>query len=257
MSSKNILFLTLLRIDSIDERGIYSDLLRDLHNKGNKIFVVSPLERRLKLKTNLSITESSRILRIKTLNIQKTNFFEKTLATLAVEYQYIFAVKKYFKEVKFDLIIYSTPPVTFARVINYIKHRDCALSYLLLKDIFPQNAIDLKLFKKGGIIHRFFLRKEKQLYESSDFIGCMSQANVNYLKKHNSSLDFNKIVVNTNSINPNNVSSTVSEKRVTRLRYDIPLNKKIFIYGGNLGRPQGLGFLLETISHIRRSMFIL
>ena len=152
MSSKNILFLTLLRIDSIDERGIYSDLLRDLHNKGNKIFVVSPLERRLKLKTNLSITESSRILRIKTLNIQKTNFFEKTLATLAVEYQYIFAVKKYFKEVKFDLIIYSTPPVTFARVINYIKHRDCALSYLLLKDIFPQNAIDLKLFKKGGII---------------------------------------------------------------------------------------------------------
>ena len=49
MSSKNILFITLLRIDSINERGIYNDLLRDLQNKGNKIFVVSPLERRLKL----------------------------------------------------------------------------------------------------------------------------------------------------------------------------------------------------------------
>ena len=253
MSSKNILFITLLRINSINERGIYNDLLRDLQNKGNKIFVVSPLERRLKLKTNVSITESSQILNIKTLNIQKTNLLEKGLATLAIEYQYLFAIKKYFKEVKFDLIVYSTPPITFSKVINYIKKRDSAFSYLLLKDIFPQNAIDLKLFRKNGIIHNFFRKKEKQLYEISDFIGCMSQANVNYLKKHNPNLDFNKIVINPNSIYPNYVNYTLSEKELVRLKYQIPFDKKIFIYGGNLGKPQGLGFLLETISLTKRS----
>ena len=79
MSSKNILFITLLRVDSINERGIYNDLLRDLQNKGNKIFIASPLERRLKLKTNLSITESSQILNINTLNIQKTNLLDERL----------------------------------------------------------------------------------------------------------------------------------------------------------------------------------
>ena len=253
MSSKNILFITLLRIDSINERGIYNDLLSDLQNKGNNIFVVSPLERRLKLKTNLLITEYSQILNIKTLNIQKTNLLEKGLATLAIEYQYLFAIKKYFKEVKFDLIVYSTPPITFSKVINYIKKRDSAFSYLLLKDIFPQNAIDLKLFRKNGIIHNFFLKKEKQLYAISDYIGCMSQANVDYLKKHNPNLDFNKILINPNSIYPNYINYSLSEKELVRAKYQMPLDKKIFIYGGNLGKPQGLGFLLETISLTKRS----
>lgn len=253
MSSKNILFITLLRIDSINDRGIYNDLLRDLQNKGNKIFVVSPLERRLKLNTNLSITEYSQILNVKTLNIQKTNLLEKGLATLAIEYQYLFAIKKYFKEVKFDLIIYSTPPITFFKVINYIKKRDSAISYLLLKDIFPQNAIDLKLFRKNGIIHNFFLKKEKQLYAISDYIGCMSQANVDYLKKHNPNLDFNKILINPNSIYPNYINYSLLEKERVKLKYQIPLDKKIFIYGGNLGKPQGLGFLLETIRLTKRS----
>ena len=253
MSSKNILFVTLLRIDSLDDRGIYHDLLRDFKNKGHKIFVVSPLERRLKLKTNLSITESSQILNVKTLNIQKTNLLEKGLATLAIEYQYLFAIKKYFNEVKFDLIVYSTPPITFSKVINYIKKRDYAFSYLLLKDIFPQNAIDLKLFRKNGIIHNFFRKKEKQLYAISDIIGCMSQANVVYLKKHNPNLDFNKIVINPNSIYPSYVNYSLSEKELVRLKYQIPLDKKIFVYGGNLGKPQGLGFLLETIRLTKRS----
>jgi len=253
MSSKNILFLTLLRVDSINERGIYNDLLRDLQNKGNKIFIASPLERRLKLKTNLSITESSQILNINTLNIQKTNLLEKGLATLAIEYQYLFAIKKYFKDVKFDLIVYSTPPITFYKVINYIKKRDSAISYLLLKDIFPQNAIDLKLFIKNGIIHKFFLKKEKLLYAISDYIGCMSQANVEYIKKHNPNLDFNKILINPNSINPISTNYSLSEKESIKAKYHIPLYKKIFIYGGNLGKPQGIGFLLETISQTKRS----
>ena len=139
MSCKNILFITLLRIDSIEERGIYHDLLRKIQSKGNKIFIVSPLERRLKLKTNLSVNGNSQILSVKTLNIQKTNLLEKGLATLAIEYQYLFAIKKYFKDVKFDLIIYSTPPITFSKVIGYIKKKDCALSFLLLKVCYCKN----------------------------------------------------------------------------------------------------------------------
>tara|TARA_B110000114_G_C15049725_1_gene380723 strand:+ start:146 stop:1363 length:1218 start_codon:yes stop_codon:yes gene_type:complete len=252
MSGKNILFITLLRVNSISDRGIYNDLLRNLQNKGNKIFVVSPLERRLKLKSNLTITENSQILNIKTLNIQKTNLLEKGLATLVIEYQYLFAIKKYFKEVKFDIIVYSTPPITFSKVINYIKKRDSAFSYLLLKDIFPQNAIDLKLFRRNGLIHKFFLKKEKQLYVISDYIGCMSQANVDYIKKHNPNLDFNKILINPNSIYPNYTNYSLSDKESVKEKYQIPLDKKIFIYGGNLGKPQGLDFLLETIRLTKR-----
>ena len=95
------------------------------------------------------------------MNIQKTNLIEKGLATLSIEYQYLFAVKKYFSKINFDIIIYSTPPITFSKVIDFVKKRDNAISLLLLKDIFPQNAVDLDLMKKDGLIHNYFKKKEK------------------------------------------------------------------------------------------------
>ena len=109
------------------------------------------------------------------------------------------------------------------------------------------------MMKKNSIIHKFFLKKEKKLYEISDKIGCLSKANVDYLKKHNSYLDFNKIEINPNTISPKFINYSNSEKKIVKLKYKIPLDKKIFVYGGNLGKPQGLDFLLETIIQIKRS----
>lgn len=243
----NILFLTLVRIKTIDERGIYTDLLRKFREEGHKIYIVSPSERREKKETFLSIEKGVSILNVRTLNLQKTNIIEKGIGTLAVEYQYLNSIKKHFTTIKFDLILYSTPPITFSKVINYIKNRDNAYSYLLLKDIFPQNAVDMKMLKEGGVLHKMFLKKEKRLYELSDAIGCMSEANKNYVISHNPMIDPKKVEVNPNSIEPIVFVQTLDEKRLIKEKYGLPLDKKIFVYGGNIGRPQGIDFLMETI----------
>lgn len=104
------------------------------------------------------------ILRVKTGKIQKTNLIEKGIATILLETQYISAIKKYLLNVKFDLVLYSTPPITFAGAVQYIKKRDGAKTYLLLKDIFPQNAVDIGMMSKSGIkgfLYRYFRAKEK------------------------------------------------------------------------------------------------
>jgi len=249
----NILFLTLHSINSLSDRGIYTDLLRKFQEEGNTIHIVCPNERRFKQNTEFSINERLNLLKVKTLNIQKSSLIEKGLATLSIEYQYLFAIKKYFKTIKFDLLLYSTPPITFTKIIEFIKKRDGAYSYLLLKDIFPQNAVDMKMIKKNSIIHKCFLHKEKKLYQLSDKIGCLSEANLEYLKKHNSYLDFKKIEINPNTISPKFINYSSYEKENIKSKYGIPINKKIFIYGGNLGKPQGLDFLLETILLTKRS----
>ena len=108
--------------------------------------------------------ENATLLRVKTLNLQKTNVIEKGLATISLQAVFTKAIKKYFRGVMFDWVLYSTPPITFEKVVRYVKKRDNAKSYLLLKDIFPQNAVDLEMLsKKGtkGIIYRYFRRKEK------------------------------------------------------------------------------------------------
>lgn len=249
----NILFLTLVNIENINERHIYTDLLRKFRDEGHNVYIVSPAERRFKQKTNLQLLYGINLLKIKTLNTQKTNLLEKGISTLLIEHQYLAGIKKYISEVKFDLILYSTPPITFAKVIQYIKLRDGALSYLLLKDIFPQNAVDLGMIKKNGFIHKYFRHKEKNLYQISDYIGCMSPANVEYVIKHNPKINPKIIEVNPNSIELNFSSISKEEIIEIRKRYNIPLEATAFIYGGNLGKPQGINFLLDILNLIKEN----
>ena len=243
----NVLFLTLLPISDIRERGIYTDLMRCFGKNDHQLYIVSPVERRFKEGSSYNRDGAIHYIRVKTLNIQKTNLLEKGISTLLIESLFLRGIKQYCKAVSFDLVLYSTPPITFSRIIAYIKKRDKAFSYLLLKDIFPQNALDLGMISEKGFIHRYFRGKEKKLYQVSDYIGCMSPANVEYILKHNPELDRKKVEVNPNSIEP--VSFEIVEKKIAaiRQRFGIPGGSVLFVYGGNIGKPQGINFLLNVL----------
>jgi len=116
-----------------------------------------------------------------------------------------------------------------------------------LKDIFPQNAVDMEMMKENTPLHYFFRRKEVQLYKVSDFIGCMSERNKSYILKHNKFIHSSKVEVNPNSISPIKFESSEYNKNQIKRQYKIPDKCTIFVYGGNLGKPQGINFLLETI----------
>ena len=181
----NILFLTLVKIDTLEDRGIYHDLMREFVSKGHNVYVISPSERRERKGSKLKSENNVKFLTVRTLNVQKASLIEKGLSTLSIENLFLRGLKKYFSDVKFDLVLYSTPPITFTKIISFIKNKDGATSYLLLKDIFPQNAVDMKILQRHGIIYHYFRNKEKKLYEISDAIGCMSQANKQYIIDHN------------------------------------------------------------------------
>ena len=244
----NILFLTISRFGDINSRGIYTDLMRELIRLGNKIYIASPVERRFGENTHLIESDNCKLLKIKTLNIQKTNVIEKGIGTLLLEWQFDRAICKYWGSVKFDLVLYSTPPITFNRVIERVKKRCGCRSYLMLKDIFPQNAVDLGMMKAGGMLHKMFRKKEKLLYKISDKIGCMSPANCEYVLKNNPEVSSDKVELCPNAIEIKTPEPISDEERKQLLEsMKIPIDKKIFIYGGNLGKPQGVDFLLRVV----------
>lgn len=258
-----VLFLSLLDFDNFNERNIYSDLLREFIKNGHKVCCISPVEKRKKQETNMLKFGENCILKLKIGNTQKVNMIEKGISTLRIEHLFIQGVRKYFFNVKFDLVLYATPPVTFAKVIRFVKKRDGAKSYLMLKDIFPQNSVDLGMLANSGIrglIYKYFRHKEKLLYVLSDKIGCMSQANVDYITKHNPEISQDKIEICPNCIEPIDMRVSEEEKNEIRKKYDLPLDKKIFVYGGNLGRPQDLPFIvrcLKTCSDIETAYFLI
>ena len=248
----NIIFITLAGIKSIENPGIYADLMRKFRDEGHQVHIVSPFERREGQATHLQEVDGVRILRVRTLNIQKTNIVEKGIGTLLIEGQFQRAIKRYFEHIQFDLILYSTPPITFTNVVKYLKRKNPnAISYLLLKDIFPQNAVDIGMFGEHSLFNWWFRKKEVALYKASDFIGCMSPANVEYLKKHNPFYPASRVEVAPNSIElvekPLEDGQYSAERHYIRKKYDLPTDKSIFIYGGNLGKPQGIDFLIKCL----------
>lgn len=246
----NVLFLTIGRMESIEAHGIYPDLLRQFRDDGHQVYVVSQREKRTGLPTESVTDHGAHMLYVRIGNITKCGRIEKGISTVMIERQYLQAIKTHFAGVHFDLVLYSTPPITLVGVVEYIKKRDHAATYLLLKDIFPQNAVDLGMMRKSGVkglLYRYFRSKEKRLYAVSDHIGCMSEANRKYVLAHNPEVNGEKVEVCPNCIVPRNLTLSPKERVAMREKYGLPQDKTVFVYGGNLGKPQGIPFLIECL----------
>ncbi len=242
----NIIFITLGDIKSMKERSIYTDLMQEFIEHGHSVYIVSPIEKRYHKDTYLIKEENVEILKVKIGNIFHTNMIEKGISTILLENKFKNAIKANWKNITFDIVLYSTPPITFAKVIRYLKKSSEALSYLLLKDIFPQNAVDLKLFHRHGIIYWYFRRKEIKLLKLSDYIGTMSKANTDYILRHNSFMNKDRVEECPNSIQPIQGNSLVDKDDI-REEYSIPKERTVFLYGGNLGKPQAVDFIIECL----------
>ncbi len=155
------------------------------------------------------------------------------------------AVKAYFWNEQVDIIIYPTPPVTLSGILKPLKAHFGAVNYLMLKDIFPQNAADLRMMSEKGLLFRYFKRLERELYRESDRIGCMSPANLEYIKKHNPETAPEKLELFPNTVRIIENGSYPDKSRNSSESY---VN---FIFGGNLGKPQAIDFLLEGIKALR------
>ena len=260
----NILFLTIGTFDNFEVGSVHIDIVKALARKGHNMYVACTNTNQNVENVSIEQQKGVHLLRIKTGAVKKnTNLVKKGIATIMLEQTFIKAIKKHLDVVKFDLVLYHTPPVTFEKVVRFIKERDGAASYLLLKDIFPQNAVDLGMMSKHGLkgfVYRYFRKKEIRLYAASDYIGCMSPANVKYLLDHNPFLSPQRLEVAPNSIEPNDnfkfksnieAAKKQTEKTFIRRKYGLPLDKPIFIYGGNLGKPQGIDYLISCLDQVK------
>lgn len=235
--------------------SFYEELLQEFVANGHEVFVACASEKRKQRKTGITNERGIKVLRINTGNITgNVNLIEKGISTVMIDIQFQKAISRYFVNEKFDLILYPTPPITLVGTVTYLKKQNNAISYLLLKDIFPQNAVDLGMLRKTGlkgIIYKIFRIKEKKLYKISDYIGCMSPANVKYVLDHNDFVKKEKIEVCPNCVKLLNDKHTTEEHKSIREKYGLPLDKTIFVYGGNLGKPQGIDFFLSCLREIK------
>lgn len=215
---------------------MYTNLLIEFHRHGHEILIVGPaynsqivgLQKESKLKIP--------VLRVLTWNLFGVGKFEKGLANIMLPIQYKRALKKCGVNLKFDLVIMPTPPITLIDLAGWFKKKYNSKIYLILRDIFPQNAVDLKMMTEGGFIHKYFRKKEKKMYALSDIIGCMSQGNIDFVKKHNPEVAPKKLhlMPNWDDLLP---LETEEANRAFKKKMGYS-NKFLVVFGGNVGKPQ-------------------
>jgi glycosyltransferase involved in cell wall biosynthesis len=243
----NILYLTISNID-LKSEGLYQSLILELKNHNHDVTLVIANQSKDLEQTILAEECGVRVLRVRVGDQFDVNIIRKGITTFKIQPVLIQAIKKYLSNAKFDLVLYATPPVTFAGIISFCKKKYNCKSYLMLKDIFPQNAADIGIIKKGGLLYRYFRMKEKKLYDLSDFIGCMSQKNIDFTLKNNTWLSKGKVELFPNTIKIN------TEQAIEAINSQldiIPSSKTVFVFGGNLGKPQGMDFLLHCIEKLQ------
>lgn len=86
------------------------------------------------------------------------------------------------------------------------------------------------MFSKRSLIYRLFRKKEEVLYQISDFIGCMSPANVDYVLTHNPEIKADRVEICPNSIKLLEKPLMTSTARKTYCRNCIFQLIRLFLY---------------------------
>lgn len=228
---------------------IYTDLAEELHKREHDITVVVADEKRNINETLIKKERGISVLRVLVGDFYDVGFVKKGITQLTMPQKIKKAIDDNLSSHSYDLILFESPPVTNASLIDKLMKKFKCSSYLMLKDIFPQNAVDLKLFKKSTPIYYYYRYLEKKLYSVASYIGTMSEANKQFILKENPWINKDKIEIfpNTKKIN----EFDLGKQSGIRESLNIPLESKVFLFGGNMGKPQYLNGLANVISKLR------
>lgn len=243
----NILYITISFPRENEGDNIYTDLAEKLAEKNDLTVLVTEEKRKITY-SKVNIERGLEVVRVKVGNIFNVGLIEKAISYITMQRKLKKAIKKYLNKRNYDVILFTAPPVTIGSVVKYAMKKYNAISYLMQKDIFPQNSLDLGLMSKKHPAYYYFKYKEKYMYKVATKIGCMSQENIEYLLQNNKSLRKDKLEIFPNTITLRKIDTS---KNNIRQKYDISEEKVLALYGGNFGKPQGIDFIVKILDEYK------
>lgn len=227
---------------------IYTDLAEELHRRGHNITVAVSEQKRNQSETTFNTERGFRVLRSVVGDYYDVGFIKKGIVQLLLPSIMKRDIKKYLSHESFDLVLFESPPVTNAGVVGWAKKKFSCKAYLMLKDIFPQNGRDIGILGSGllgEVLFRYFRMKEKKLYKTADTIGCMSPKNKEYVLSHNPEISAEKVEIFPNA--KNITEDYICKEYAIRRKYNIPDESCVFLFGGNMGKPQYIPLLCKAV----------
>lgn len=214
------------------------DLATELRRQGHDPVVLAP-DSDIPEGVRVSDEDGVTVVRIKSGRIKNASRYVRTINEVRLSQVLWKKGKKFFKENPCDLVICYSPSIFFGTLVKKLKRLYGCGSYLIMRDIFPQWALDMGLLKPG-VIFNYFKRKELQNYDAADVIGIQSPGNFSYYsengldKKYRLEVLYNWVALSENNVRSKNYREQLSlEDRI------------VFFYGGNIGVAQDMDNIIR------------
>jgi glycosyltransferase involved in cell wall biosynthesis len=144
---------------------------------------------------------------------------------------------------EYHLVIFYSPSIFFGPLVAFLKRRLRVRTYLVLRDIFPDWAVQAGILRKG-IGYRVFKFFERVQYLNADRIGVETKGSVEYFRN---SVHLPKVELLRNWTRIDPIRAPVDRSLRRKLGLE---NKTVFLYGGNIGVAQDM----DNIVRLARRM---
>ena len=184
-------------------------------------------------------------LRLKAPKTKDTGYIRRTIGEFLMPFAMLRNLRSSpVAEQRWDGIVWYSPTIFWGPLVKSLKQSSACRGYLIIRDIFPEWAVNIGLMGRG-LPYRFFKIIEQFQYSIADVIGVQTPANIAYFKKLSSQSNQRVEVLQNWLADAPNVGCSISVS-------DSALaGRKIFVYAGNMGVAQGMGILLDLAERLR------
>jgi glycosyltransferase involved in cell wall biosynthesis len=221
------------------------DLAREFTRQGHALTVLLPTPDQ-HAPWVLEQMDGVQVLRLKAPRTKDIGYVLRTLGELAMP----LAMLRHFRKSplateQWDGVIWYAPSIFHGPLASALKKSSGCKGYLIIRDIFPEWAVDMGLMGRG-MPYRFFDFVARYQYSVADVIGVQTPGNLSYFDSW-SLKPTRKLEVLQNWLDkPAQARSPIRVSETTLA------GRKIFVYAGNMGIAQGLYILLDLANHLQR-----
>ncbi|CAM8664499.1 RfaG Glycosyltransferase [Comamonadaceae bacterium] len=220
------------------------DLSREFARQGHTLCVLLPATNQQE-QWRLEVSDGVQLLRLKAPKTKDVGYVRRTLAELAMPFAMLSNLRKsLLADERWDGIVWYAPSIFHGPLVSAIKRASGCKSYLIIRDIFPDWAVDMGLMGRG-LPYYFFNLVARYQYSVADVIGVQTPGNRRYFDSWLEKPDRKLEVLQNWLEKPAQMQCSI------RVDQTALAGRRIFVYAGNMGVAQGMGILVDLAHKLR------
>lgn len=181
------------------------------------------------------------VLRLRAPKTRDISYVRRTISEFFMPFFMIYnLLKSPLAKQRWGGVVWYSPSIFLGPIVSALKCASCCKSYLIIRDIFPEWALDLGLMNRG-LAYRFFKMIANYQYSVADIIGIQTQGNQIYFRDKK---DCRIEVLQNWLTDAPNIGCSIS------LASTALAGRIIFVYAGNMGVAQSVSIFIDLAERL-------